>query len=115
MGNIAGLTNDYFSWDVEKRQVTDRMRNGVDVLMKEHAMDEEEAKNFLLGIIVQEESKALKMRQKISEESHPQAAVKYCAALDLFVGGSCFWQATAPRYQTEGLTTAFTASFSTSV
>lgn len=101
MGNIAGLTNDYFSWDVEKDQATDRTRNAVSVLMKEHAIDEKEAKQLLLGIIVHDESKALKMRQDISTTPQSHAATKYCAALDLFVGGSCYWHATAPRYQSK--------------
>lgn len=101
MGNIAGLTNDYFSWNVEKDQATDRPRNGVNVLMKEHAIDETEAKQLLLGIIVQEESKALEIRRGMSMLSHSRAAIKYCAALELFVGGSCYWHATAPRYQSK--------------
>ncbi|KFY05030.1 hypothetical protein O988_00324 [Pseudogymnoascus sp. VKM F-3808] len=34
MGNTVGQTNDYFSWFVEEHQNTDRVRNGVRVLMK---------------------------------------------------------------------------------
>ncbi|KAJ3807942.1 hypothetical protein F5876DRAFT_1040, partial [Lentinula aff. lateritia] len=34
VGVIVGLTNDYFSWEMERQQPTDRIRNAVPVLMK---------------------------------------------------------------------------------
>ena len=40
IGVIVGLTNDYFSWEMEKNQPTDRIRNAVLVLTKEHSISE---------------------------------------------------------------------------
>ncbi|KAJ4000360.1 hypothetical protein F5050DRAFT_1531471, partial [Lentinula boryana] len=34
IGVIVGLTNDFFSWEMERQQATDRIRNAVSVLMK---------------------------------------------------------------------------------
>jgi hypothetical protein len=66
--------------------------------MKEHTVEEHKAKQLLLRIVVQKENKALGIRQDISEEPHSQEVVS-CAALDLFIGGSCYWYATASCYQ----------------
>lgn len=59
MGNVIGLTNDYFSWKVEKDQSTNRVRNGVKVLMREHGIQEGPARKLLRSLIIDEEDKAL--------------------------------------------------------
>ena len=64
MGNILGLTNDYFSWDVEKNQTTDRIRNAVRVLIKQHDISPDAAKSLLLGLIVEEESKSAELKKE---------------------------------------------------
>ncbi|THC89994.1 hypothetical protein EYZ11_010553 [Aspergillus tanneri] len=101
MGVILGLTNDYFSWDVEKDQETDRVRNAVRVLMKEHGISETVAKILLKGIIVDEEEKACRLKhQALSSLRSPSPTLlQYIAAIELYVGGSCYWHATAPRYK----------------
>lgn len=99
MGNILGLTNDYFSWNIEKDQPTDRMRNGVRVLMKQHGVSAEAAKTMLLGVIIEEESRAAKLREKRLEQPASEGLLRYIEAIELYVGGSCYWHATAPRYQ----------------
>lgn len=99
MGNILGLTNDYFSWQVEKDQVTDRVRNGVSVLMKQHGVSSEAAKTMLIGLIVEEESKAARLKERHLMQPISKELALYYEAIELYVGGSCFWHATAPRYQ----------------
>lgn len=101
MGAILGLTNDYFSWNVEKSQETDRMRNAVPVLMAEYRILETVAKPLLKGIIVDEEEKACKLKQKVlqSYDSLPPGILQYIEAIELYVGGSCYWHAIAPRYR----------------
>ncbi|KAJ3774489.1 isoprenoid synthase domain-containing protein [Lentinula raphanica] len=47
IGVIVGLSNDYFSWDMERQEATDRIRNAVPVLMKEHSISEPKAKSML--------------------------------------------------------------------
>lgn len=99
MGNILGLTNDYFSWHVEKNQVTDRVRNGVYVLMKEHGLKDDVAKPLLLGVIVEEETKAARLKEQRLKKPCSEEIIRYFEAIELYVGGSCYWHATAPRYQ----------------
>ncbi|UJO20326.1 Terpene cyclase ATR13 [Fulvia fulva] len=99
MGNVLGLTNGYFSWNVEKHQPTDRIRNAMRVLMKEHNIDSEAAQSMLLGIIVQEETSAAQLKQRRLQAPVSEALGQYFEAIELYVGGSCYWHATAPRYQ----------------
>ncbi|KAF2170473.1 hypothetical protein M409DRAFT_64201 [Zasmidium cellare ATCC 36951] len=99
MGNVLGLTNDYFSWNVEKDQPTDRIRNAVRVLMKEHGIESGAAQMMLLGIIIEEESRAATLKQDRLKSSVSEELRRYFEAIELYVGGSCYWHATAPRYQ----------------
>ncbi|ESZ89580.1 hypothetical protein SBOR_10034 [Sclerotinia borealis F-4128] len=98
MGNILGLTNDYFSWNIEKDQPTDRMRNGIRVLMKEHNVPAEVASKILLGIIIEEESKAVRLREECLKSPASKGILRYIEAIELYIGGS-YWHATAPRCQ----------------
>ncbi|OOG00065.1 hypothetical protein ASPCADRAFT_512610 [Aspergillus carbonarius ITEM 5010] len=99
MGNVLGLTNDYFSWNVEKDQPTDRVRNGVMVLMKEYNVTADAARMMLLGIIVNEESRAAKLKEERLKRPISREILQYFEAIELYVGGSCYWHSTAPRYQ----------------
>ncbi|KAF7868765.1 uncharacterized protein EAF02_009501 [Botrytis sinoallii] len=99
MGNILGLTNDYFSWNIEKNQTTDRIRNGVRVLIKQHKISPDAAKLLLLGLIVEEESKAVRLKKERLKRPVSRELSMYFEAIELYVGGSCFWHATAPRYR----------------
>lgn len=99
MGNVLGLTNDYFSWNIEKDQETDRMRNGVVVLMKEHHTTADAAKMMLLGVIVEQESLAAKLKEERLKKPASKEILQYFEAIELYVGGSCYWHSTAPRYQ----------------
>lgn len=99
MGNILGLTNDYFSWEVEKDQPTDRIRNGVRVLMREYNLPSGAARELLLGMIVKEESKAARLRDTRLKHPVSKELSMYIEAIELYVGGSCYWHATAPRYR----------------
>ncbi|KAI9935128.1 hypothetical protein MW887_000749 [Aspergillus wentii] len=83
MGIILGLTNDYYSWAVEKDQETDRMRNAVRVLMKEHNIPDTVARSLLRGIIVDEEEKAFRLKQKALSSSPSSAVVQYIDAIEL--------------------------------
>ncbi|KAJ5961363.1 uncharacterized protein N7479_008513 [Penicillium vulpinum] len=99
MGNVVGLTNDYFSWNVEKDSQTDRLRNGVMVLMKEHQTTADAAKAMLLGVIVEQESLAAKLKEERLKKPASKKILQYFEAIELYVGGSCYWHSTAPRYQ----------------
>ena len=99
MGNVLGLTNDYFIWEIEKDQDTDRMRNGAKVLMEEHGTTADAARMMLLGLIVEQESRAAKLKAERLKSPTSEAILQYFEAIELYVGGSCYWHSTAPRYQ----------------
>ncbi|KAG9252302.1 isoprenoid synthase domain-containing protein [Emericellopsis atlantica] len=101
IASAAGLTNDYFSWNVEKNQPTDRVRNGVDVLRRELKLSDSAAMTMLAGVIVDEERRAVKLKQALFKQEPSERVLQYCTAIELFAGGSCYWQATAPRYQVQ--------------
>ncbi|KAE9394021.1 terpenoid synthase [Gymnopus androsaceus JB14] len=99
IGVIVGLTNDYFSWEMERNQPTDRLRNAVAVLTKEHSIPESEAKVMLKDYIMKEEKKALELMHKFeSNKEDFEQATRYLTALDLFAAGYSFWCSTCPRY-----------------
>ncbi|KAF5122666.1 Terpene cyclase ATR13 [Metarhizium anisopliae] len=99
MGNVLGLTNDYFSWNVEKDQPTDRIRNAVRVLMKQYKVTWKAAKDMLLGMIIEEEARAARLKERRLMQPVSEEIATYFEAIELYVGGSCYWHATAPRYQ----------------
>ncbi|KIK57043.1 hypothetical protein GYMLUDRAFT_263398 [Collybiopsis luxurians FD-317 M1] len=100
IGVIVGLTNDYFSWEMEHRQPTDRIRNAIAVLMKEHgSLSDKQAKSTLKDVIVDEEQKAWRLKSEIdANEFFSTDLKKYVLALQLFAAGYSFWCATSPRY-----------------
>ncbi|KIK57041.1 hypothetical protein GYMLUDRAFT_247308 [Collybiopsis luxurians FD-317 M1] len=99
IGIIVGLSNDYFSWEMERKQPTDRIRNAVAVLMKEYNLPDKQARSMLKGIIVDEEEKARRLRTDIdANETLSNDLKNYVVALELFAAGYSFWCATSPRY-----------------
>jgi hypothetical protein len=98
LGGVLALTNDYFSWKKEKYQATDRVRNAVPVLMKQYSLDQESARMLLKGMIVDEEEKAKRLRMEIESQPMSHDLQRYVEALELYVGGKCYWSATCPRY-----------------
>ncbi|KAE9394019.1 terpenoid synthase [Gymnopus androsaceus JB14] len=99
IGVIVGLTNDYFSWEMERNQPTDRLRNAVAVLMKEHSIPEPEAKVILKKYITDEEKRAIELKHEMNCNADDfELATRYLAALELFAAGYSFWCSTCPRY-----------------
>ena len=41
LGGVLALTNDYFSWNKEKLQSTDRVRNAVPLLMRQYSLPQD--------------------------------------------------------------------------
>ncbi len=97
MGAVLGLTNDYFSWYAEKDRQAHRLHNGVFVMMKQHGIETEVTRALLLGIIVELESQSAKLREERLKQQASEEVSRYIQALELYVWGSCYWHATAPR------------------
>jgi len=101
LGGILALTNDYFSWNKESLQSTDRIRNAVPLLMRQYSLPKEQAKLLLKGMIVEEEEKAKRLRLALERSDTLSSDLKrYIEALELYSGGNCYWSATCPRYNT---------------
>lgn len=98
LGGILALTNDYFSWNKEKLQFTDRVRNAVPVLMRQYSLPQEPARMLLKGAIVEEEERAKRLRLNLMEGDLSADMKRYMEALELYAGGNCYWSATCPRY-----------------
>ncbi|KAL0575440.1 hypothetical protein V5O48_006531 [Marasmius crinis-equi] len=105
-GIIAVLANDYFSWEREKRQQydSDRIRNAVAVLMKQDDVSEEEAKEGVKKIIIEEEGRIRNLLAVAQETGKVSEALRrYLDGLQSFASGYQFWCATCLRYsQPEG-------------
>ncbi|CAP94012.1 Pc16g13420 [Penicillium rubens Wisconsin 54-1255] len=69
--------------------------------MKEHNITADAAKMILLGVIVEQESLAAKLKKERLEKPTSKEILQYFEAIELYVGGSCYWHSTAPRYQME--------------
>ncbi|KAG7094396.1 hypothetical protein E1B28_007996 [Marasmius oreades] len=100
IGVIVGLINDYYSWEREKRQQqdSDRIRNGVAVLMKQHNLSDQDAKAAVKKMIIEEELKIHTMLENPQLEIST-ALKRFLDGLRMFAGGYSFWCATCPRYQ----------------
>jgi len=100
LGEVLALTNDYYSWQKEKLQSTDRIRNGVHVLMREYNLPQEQARSLLRGMIIdlEEKAKTLKMERLKNGPPMSNDLKRYMEALEIYAGGNCYWSATCPRY-----------------
>ncbi|KAF9025034.1 isoprenoid synthase domain-containing protein, partial [Rhodocollybia butyracea] len=92
IGIIVSLTNNYFSWQMEREQSTDRIRNAVPVLMKEYKLPDEQARTLLKGIIVNEEEKVRRLNVEIDTRKDISEDLKIIQVR------YSFWCATCPRY-----------------
>lgn len=64
--------------------------------MKQHFIGAKIARNLLLGIIVELESQSAKLQERLKQQA-PEEVLRYIEALELYVWGSCYWHANAPR------------------
>ncbi|KAF9257742.1 terpenoid synthase [Marasmius fiardii PR-910] len=100
-GRVMGLTNDYYSWEMEKRRSVNRsagIRNAIPVIMKQYSLSEKDAKIFLKGYIVEAEEVVWGLGLDL-KKAGSDSMKKYVDAMFLFLGGTGFWSATCPRYK----------------
>ncbi|KAJ7776604.1 isoprenoid synthase domain-containing protein, partial [Mycena maculata] len=95
-GRVMAITNDYFSWRMEKREETDRVRNAIPVVMKQYAMSESDATLFVKGVLVDAEQKTARLGKALKGSS--ENIRRYVEGMEYLLGGSGFWSATCPRY-----------------
>ncbi|KAI0104059.1 terpenoid synthase [Hypoxylon sp. NC0597] len=98
-GRVMGLTNDLYSWNVERTEPGDRQWNAVPIIMKQYKLSEEDATVFLRGLIVYHEQQTRKLALEVLKRTGDSPKmVKYVNAMGLMLGGNCFWSSTCPRY-----------------
>ncbi len=101
-GRVMGLTNDLYSWNVERTEAVDaadRKWNAVPVIMQQYDLSEEDASVFLRGLIVHHEQVTRELGQVLLRRfAYSDTMTKYVESVGLMLGGNCFWSATCPRY-----------------
>ncbi|KAJ4297447.1 hypothetical protein N0V90_005338 [Kalmusia sp. IMI 367209] len=102
-GRAMGLTNDLYSWNVERNDPADRQWNAVPVIMKQYDLTEDDAVVYLKGLIVQHEQKTRQLGAEVRERyAGSRKMAKYVDAMGIMLGGNCFWSSNCPRYNDEG-------------
>ncbi|PPR01430.1 hypothetical protein CVT24_001904 [Panaeolus cyanescens] len=99
-GRVMALTNDYWSWEMEKKESVDReagIRNAIPVVMKQFSLNEKAAKLFVKGLTVEAEENMWKLGLALKETGSDKIK-NYVDSMLLLLGGSGFWSSTAPRY-----------------
>ncbi|KAI1438676.1 terpenoid synthase [Xylaria sp. CBS 124048] len=100
-GRVMGLTNDLYSWNVERTEEVedgDRKWNAVPVIMQQYHLSEEDAIVFLQGLIVHHEQTTRELGEALIKRFDSHHMSKYVESVGLMLGGNCFWSATCPRY-----------------
>jgi hypothetical protein len=98
-GDHLALANDYFSLNMEAKDVTDRVRNAIPVLMKQFSLGEREAKVLLKGMIVENEQEMRRVALELERGGISEDVKKYLDGMAVMLGGNSFWSATCPRYK----------------
>lgn len=99
-----GLANDFFSWQKEyddfmKTGVSEALANAIWILMQEHSVGVEEAKELCKDHIRNSCREYLRVKQEV--ESTRQVSVdlrKYLAALELSISANVIWSQYSARY-----------------
>jgi hypothetical protein len=101
-GRSMGLTNDLYSWNVERHDRADRQWNAVPVIMKQYDLEERDAVVFLKGLVIQHEQETRRLGAKLQRycQNSPKLQ-KYVEGMELMLGGNSFWSSSCPRYNPE--------------
>jgi geranylgeranyl pyrophosphate synthase len=97
------LNNDYWSWDIEYFQASqkiDNLTNAVAVLMRKEGISAQEGKDRIKNLILGYEAEYLRLRAQFYE-NHPSARLYLRKRVELagsMAGGVSFWSANSPRY-----------------
>ncbi|KAF2636154.1 terpenoid synthase [Massarina eburnea CBS 473.64] len=101
-GRAMGLTNDLYSWNVERNDPADRQWNAVPVIKKQYDLTEENAVVYLKGLIVQHEQKTRQLGAEVRKQcAGSRKMAKYVDAMGMMLGGNCLWSSNCPRYNDE--------------
>jgi hypothetical protein len=91
--------NDYYSWNREKLLNEERHRNVIDITMKLQGIGEDLARQFVIGMIMEEEMKLKEYmygKEWILGESEEMKI--YMKGLRYLMSGLALYSANTPRY-----------------
>ncbi|KAI0398731.1 terpenoid synthase [Xylaria palmicola] len=98
-GRVMALTNDLYSWEVERKQSAGRSWNAVPILIEQHSMEEKDAVAILKGLIIYHEQQTRRLGLEMrGNYKWSRKISRYVEAIELMLGGNCFWSSTCPRY-----------------
>ncbi|OTB07495.1 hypothetical protein M426DRAFT_267931 [Hypoxylon sp. CI-4A] len=101
-GRVMGLTNDLYSWKVERIEPGDRQWNAVPIIMKQYNIREKDATVFLRGLIMYHEQETRRLGLELLRKTgESPKMIRYVGAMGLMLGGNCYWSSTCPRYNPE--------------
>ncbi|KAF3384826.1 hypothetical protein F1880_001967 [Penicillium rolfsii] len=66
--------------------------------MKQFNLSEQEARIFIRGMIVETEETCRKLDGHLRRKYGSTTIESYIDAMELMLGGNCFWSSTCPRY-----------------
>ena len=100
------LTNDLFSWEKERdaadRQGLSHVINAIWVLMREHSIDESNAKNLCREKIKESVAEYVRIVEATSQNLEISLDLrKYIEALQYSHSGNLVWSMHCPRYHAE--------------
>lgn len=103
-GRVMGLTNDYYSWKVEKRHGAGRQWNAIPVTMRQYGWSENDTVAFVQSFIIRHEQEVERIGEELQGLDNATPDMKaYVDAMMLMLGGNSFWSSCCPRYNTEGI------------
>ncbi|CAI6072571.1 unnamed protein product [Clonostachys chloroleuca] len=98
-GRAMGLTNDLYSWNVERHDRGERQWNAVPVIMESCRLCENDAIVFVKGLVIHHEQETRRLGLELQKRSGNSHKIqKYIKATGFMLGGNCFWSSSCPRY-----------------
>ena len=100
---VIGLQNDLFSWEKELRAAQDMRRshvtNGIWVLMKEHSINVDDAKDLCRHMIKKEVAGYLHSVEENRDNPALSLDLRRCMeAMQYYISGNAVWSCYYPRY-----------------
>ena len=97
------LANDFFSWqkeydDFKQQSTSSYMVNAVWILMQEHSVTVEKAKQMLQTKAAEYCKEYLLLKAEFQSSVISSDAGRYLSALELFISGNVGWSQYCPRY-----------------
>lgn len=105
-GRAMGLTNDLYSWNVERHDRAERQWNAVPMVMQQYGLQEEDAIVFIKGLAVHHEQETRRLGAELRRDHvHSLKIQRYVESMGLMLGGNSFWSSSCPRYNPEEIKT----------